>query len=74
MPLLKSTAVALLLRGCWFIPASAGNTPKSRSVRRTSPVHPRICEEHGTFTSTADGLSGSSPHLRGTLFPEVTVI
>ena len=49
-----------------FIPACAGNTgPRGRS-RGRSPVHPRVCGEHGTPPPRGCSRSGSSPRVRGT--------
>ena len=49
-----------------FIPASAGNTPFMGRFSITRTVHPRVCGEHVSLRSTAPGMSGSSPRLRGT--------
>ena len=50
-----------------FIPAGAGNTPKSRKNRATRPVHPRGRGEHCTMAQVPTGTLGSSPRARGTL-------
>ena len=58
-----------------FIPACAGNTPYSYSRRSSSPVHPRVCGEHGAVGAARRGGHGSSPRVRGTRswpFPEIT--
>ena len=49
-----------------FIPALAGNICRQRTRTRVLPVHPRACGEHDPVTSTAPGINGSSPRLRGT--------
>ena len=49
-----------------FIPACAGNSPKSIRRTRGPPVHPRVCGEQMIINAnTLDGL-GSSPRVRGT--------
>ena len=50
-----------------FIPACAGNTPRSNSCSVFSTVHPRMCGEHGVHRSVRGRAFGSSPHVRGTL-------
>ncbi len=50
-----------------FIPAPAGNTRRSVSLRALQAVHPRACGEHGRSSRQAAAGSGSSPRLRGTL-------
>ena len=50
-----------------FIPACAGNTPRSRHTRSPPAVHPRLCGEHLTPPDFVDASSGSSPPVRGTL-------
>ena len=50
-----------------FIPACAGNTPKSSLIQRPSTVHPRMRGEHVQRPAQALGAAGSSPHARGTL-------
>ena len=58
----RNTGSSLLTRGThlaqlcgrqahWFIPARAGNTPSSRSVKVTAPVHPRSRGEHHVTSS-----------------------
>ena len=50
-----------------IIPAYAGNT-RDVSTRNGGPRdHPRICGEHRYFAITLAPVSGSSPHMRGTL-------
>ena len=50
-----------------FIPACAGNTPAHSSSPSESPVHPRVCGEHGRGRAQAGDGPGSSPRVRGTL-------
>ena len=49
-----------------FIPAPAGNTPRTRTRTSTRTVHPRACGEHATLVTEEADPSGSSPRLRGT--------
>ena len=50
-----------------IIPAYAGNTPRPHDTCPAARDHPRICGEHpGDFVG-ANGVWGSSPHMRGTL-------
>ena len=49
-----------------FIPACAGNTAARSRLRTVSPVHPRVCGEHGTTPSGNNASNGSSPRVRGT--------
>ena len=49
-----------------FIPAYAGNTLIVFVVIESTSVHPRICGEHGVFSSHCAFTAGSSPHMRGT--------
>ena len=49
-----------------FIPAWAGNTPASRTIPATPPVHPRVGGEHSFFVTAAAMAAGSSPRGRGT--------
>ena len=49
-----------------FIPARAGNTPRSPTCTITSTVHPRAGGEHVLGISRAHGHAGSSPRGRGT--------
>ena len=52
-----------------FIPAPAGNTP-AKAVRTVCPpVHPRACGEHAVRSDLDNAVPGSSPRLRGTLWP-----
>jgi len=49
-----------------FIPAGAGNTVSKPRCRRTTPVHPRGCGEHGRSSRCLSRSVGSSPRVRGT--------
>ena len=49
-----------------FIPACAGNTPRSPNPSTTTSVHPRVCGEHKIEMALRRGLRGSSPRVRGT--------
>ena len=51
---------------CRFIPAPAGNARSGGYCSSGWPVHPRACGERSVATAIADGISGSSPRLRGT--------
>ncbi len=53
-----------------FIPAPAGNTTSSSCSPPLAPVHPRACGEHRQLANENGWQIGSSPRLRGTLFPE----
>ncbi len=50
-----------------FIPARAGNTELTGTKLYIKAVHPRACGEHEIAKQRANGLSGSSPRVRGTL-------
>ena len=50
-----------------IIPACAGNTAFTRHSCRIERDHPRMCGEHSTSKSPPLVVSGSSPHVRGTL-------
>ncbi len=50
-----------------FIPACAGNTGCLWLESRDSPVHPRVCGEHGRPWNLTISSTGSSPRVRGTL-------
>ena len=52
-----------------FIPARAGNMPRSTSPNTGAPVHPRTCGEHKISRFKASFSCGSSPHVRGTYEP-----
>ena len=49
-----------------FIPAYAGNAPRSRTYPFGIPVHPRVCGERDCARALAPQLAGSSPRMRGT--------
>ena len=49
-----------------FIPAYAGNAPRTRAIPGSSSVHPRIRGERTKEEFTPFVESGSSPHTRGT--------
>ena len=49
-----------------FIPACAGNTPRSSRRNRPSTVHPRVCGEHLVEIARTNPDAGSSPRVRGT--------
>ena len=51
-----------------IIPACAGNTTVSKTSRRRSGDHPRVCGEHARACNTCSLVRGSSPRVRGTLF------
>ena len=53
-----------------FIPACAGNTCWRPSPSRFRAVHPRVCGEHKAAGVPDPLRIGSSPRVRGTLFPE----
>ena len=49
-----------------FIPARAGNAPRTGRRRQAYPVHPRACGERPQDWSPPSSVSGSSPRVRGT--------
>ena len=49
-----------------FIPAGAGNTPRSDGQKEWCAVHPRWRGEHNTPTTAPAAPGGSSPLARGT--------
>ena len=49
-----------------FIPACAGNRPRSGSLTPRSPVHPRVCGEQTLNHVPLSLYGGSSPRVRGT--------
>ena len=49
-------------------PAYAGNTVREARQHRRRQDHPRICGEHSLIMSTSTSISGSPPHMRGTLY------
>ena len=52
-----------------FIPARAGNTARSEIAPSPQTVHPRTRGEHFCAPINQNGISGSSPHARGTRRP-----
>ena len=50
-----------------IIPACAGNTQRRRIRGRRARDHPRMCGEHSSPSSKEAAMTGSSPHVRGTL-------
>ncbi len=52
-----------------FIPARAGNARRLFDVDRRDAVHPRACGEHAECDHLMGDRDGSSPRVRGTLFP-----
>ena len=50
-----------------FIPAHAGNISSGRCMVNILSVHPRTCGEHYHPHLPLPRLTGSSPHMRGTL-------
>ena len=57
------------LRQQGIIPALAGNTHTDSWSAATNGDHPRACGEHSTGTVLSWLSMGSSPRLRGTLWP-----
>ncbi len=49
-----------------FIPALAGNTPRTLACPQIDPVHPRARGEHGSVYQINRAYTGSSPRSRGT--------
>ena len=49
-----------------FIPAFAGNAPRTGAQTGRCPVHPRVCGERVDQVRVVPVLRGSSPRLRGT--------
>ena len=49
-----------------FIPACAGNITNAGARAPQSPVHPRVCGEHGGRPLSHSPVRGSSPRVRGT--------
>ena len=56
-----------------FIPTYVGNTALSTIGRHIESVHPHICGEHFSSPSSTILISGSSPHMWGTLFDEEVI-
>ena len=55
-----------------IIPARAGSTRSSRAHRGMRGDHPRSCGEHTVLPLVSIGVRGSSPLVRGALFPAHT--
>ena len=55
-----------------IIPAHAGNSRRETWQHARWPDHPRACGELIKDTATELGQFGSSPRMRGTLFPRTT--
>ena|ERR1019366_6697804 len=68
-PRVRGTHICRVHVSCFlrFIPACAGNTSRKMSAMDTIPVHPRVCGEHRSSTSSTAASIGSSPRVRGTL-------
>ena len=49
-----------------IIPAYAGNTRNTFSVKSVPRDHPRVCGEHRWWDAAHVGAAGSSPRMRGT--------
>ena len=56
-----------------FIPAHAGNTPAYHLPIDMRPVHPRACGEHEFDPEPDQSYFGSSPRMRGTPTPAISV-
>ncbi len=48
-----------------IIPAHAGQTMTFRPIRRATPDHPRACGANVAANDMGDGVTGSSPRMRG---------
>ena len=70
-PRVRGTALVDLavLLGARFIPACAGNGSPLSDDMRVVPVHPRVCGERQSDPAFRIPRSGSSPRVRGTVFP-----
>ncbi len=70
-PRMRGTpTLPVLARRCFrFIPAHAGNTARCILAEAFLPVHPRACGEHGPQRLEMQRVRGSSPRMRGTLWP-----
>ena len=55
-----------------IIPACAGSTFVIVYPPRFSRDHPRMCGEHLWMQASTGATSGSSPHVRGALWPRVS--
>ena len=49
-----------------IIPACAGNTTSTVHIAGATRDHPRVCGEHKTIGGEVNGVTGSSPRVRGT--------
>ena len=54
-----------------IIPACAGSTQVRLRRRPWTEDHPRMCGEHRSGFNALFFLTGSSPHVRGALYPGV---
>ena len=57
------------MAGPGIIPAYAGNTRRVRACGGHVRDHPRVCGEHLVIGTGGAASPGSSPRMRGTLFP-----
>ena len=57
-----------------IIPARAGQTARRCSTAGPAPDHPRACGANARPTGHHDGLSGSSPRVRGKRCPAIRVV
>ena len=74
-PRMRGTPAALPARRAVdrIIPAHAGNSQREGSASRARPDHPRACGELVLTNRLGRGFHGSSPRMRGTLFPKTTI-
>ena len=56
-----------------FIPAYAGNMGRYPCLVSLCAVHPRVCGEHIRFCVLCIAGGGSSPRMRGTCVPSVSI-
>ena len=56
-----------------IIPACAGSTVKSKTYRRQERDHPRMCGEHRRRAPRPHPQTGSSPHVRGAPFWQMSM-
>ncbi len=59
---------------CRFIPACAGNATWRPAPQPMATVHPRVCGERWENIDRRPLPSGSSPRVRGTRIPSVTLL
>ena len=57
-----------------FIPACAGNRLPPAAGEPAISVHPRVCGEQITITTELVKATGSSPRVRGTVFPRMILL